>query len=40
MGGGSVQQTQIGMPTMNFNPTVIGGSIAVAGNVGTGPINQ
>ena len=28
------------MPTTNFNPTVIGGSIGVQGDVGTGPINQ
>ena len=40
MGGGTVQQDQIAMPTTNFNPTVIGGSIGVAGDVGTGPINQ
>ena len=28
------------MPTTNFNPTVIGGSIGVQGDVGTGAINQ
>ena len=28
------------MPTTNFSPVVIGGNLGVAGNVGTGPIQQ
>ena len=40
MGGGSVQQAQVALPTSNFTPVNIGGNLAVAGNVGTGPIVQ
>ena len=29
MGGGNVGITQIGLPTTNFNPTVINGAIGV-----------
>ena len=40
MSGGTAQSSQVAMPTSNFNPTVIGGNLGVAGNVGTGGINQ
>merc|ERR1712216_1053634 len=38
--GGTAQTSEVAMPTSNFNPTVIGGNLGVAGDVGTGEINQ
>ena len=40
MDGGTAQSTQIALPTTNFTPVVIGGNLAVMGDVGNAGINQ